>query len=84
MANEINNKIIEEFDKKFVTDKREDGEDYTQYIRDNDIRVFLSQALLQVREDTLREVESGLLKEYKGQESQIQDAVNFIKSLTTK
>ena len=32
-----------EFDRIFVDNKREDGEDYTLYLRDNDIKAFIKE-----------------------------------------
>jgi len=41
----------------------------------------INQARTEERERVRGEIKEGLLKEYKGQESQIQDAVNYISSL---
>ena len=52
--------ILEQFDKKFVTNKREDGEDYTKYLRDSEIKSFLTtsihQAIAEEKERVREEV----------------------------
>jgi len=45
---------------------------------------LISEKLDQARAEERERIVKGLLKEYKGQESQIQDAVNYISSLEDK
>lgn len=48
------------------------------------IKPFIRQELASQRREIVEEIRSGLLKEYESQPSQIQDAIDYIDSLTQK
>ena len=52
----LTEKILREFEKKFIENKREDGEDYTPYLRDIDIKSFLLSSLKQVATEAIEAV----------------------------
>jgi len=53
-------KRLELFDEKFVTNKREDGEDYIKHLRDGEIKKFLTESIRQAVEEERERVKGGI------------------------
>jgi len=71
-------KRLEEFDKNFCTEIILEQEVRTVL---PGLKLFLAESIQQAVAEERERMVKGLLKEYKGQESQIQDEVNYIASL---